>query len=140
MTGHDSAMDTDGIATRTTTEPVGVVVDKLLSAMEARGIEVFAVIDHSGAAERVGQTLRDTKLILFGNPAVGTALMQSRPLIALDLPLKFLIWEGEAGETCISYNEASYLYNRYEIVDPFQRQTLASTEVLAELILESPET
>jgi uncharacterized protein (DUF302 family) len=132
-------METDGIVTRTTTDPVGVVVDRLLATLESRGIEVFAVVDHSGAAKRVGQELRETKLVIFGNPSVGTTLMRARPLIALDLPLKILIWEGDAGETYVSYNESSYLADRYEISDPFRLQTLASTGVLADLIVGSPE-
>jgi uncharacterized protein (DUF302 family) len=132
-------METDGIVTRTTTDPVGMVVDRLLATLESRGIEVFAVVDHSGAAKRVGQELRETKLVIFGNPSVGTTLMRARPLIALDLPLKILIWEGEAGETYVSYNESSYLADRYEISDPFRLQTLASTGVLADLIVGSPE-
>ena len=132
-------METDGIVTRTTTDPVGMVVDRLLATLESRGIEVFAVVDHSGAAKRVGQELRETKLVIFGDSSVGTTLMRARPLIALDLPLKILIWEGEAGETYVSYNESSYLADRYEISDPFRLQTLASTGVLADLIVGSPE-
>ena len=132
-------METDGIVTRTTTDPVGMVVDRLLATLESRGIEVFAVVDHSGAAKRVGQELRETKLVIFGDTSVGTTLMRARPLIALDLPLKILIWEGEAGETYVSYNESSYLADRYEISDPFRLQTLASTGVLADLIVGSPE-
>jgi uncharacterized protein (DUF302 family) len=132
-------MEGDGIVTRTAVDPVGVVVERLLTALESRGIEVFTVIDHSGAAKRVGQQLRETKLVVFGNPTVGTPLMSARPLIALDLPLKILVWSGHDGETSVSYNDPSFLANRYDISDPFRLQALAAVEVLADLIVRSPE-
>jgi uncharacterized protein (DUF302 family) len=100
--------------------------------LKARGVKVFAVIDHSGEAARVGQHLADTKLVLFGNPAAGTALMQTAPLIALDLPLKILIWERDH-RTFVSYNEASYLAERYELPSE-QASVLSSVDALAHAI------
>jgi hypothetical protein len=95
-----------------------------------------------------GRTLSATRPMTDSDPAHGIALRQPfsrydadarKALIALDLPLKILIWEGDAGETYVSYNESSYLADRYEISDPFRLQTLASTAVLADLIVGSPE-
>jgi len=65
-------------------------------------VKLFATIDHSGEAERAGLTLRDTKLLVFGNPAAGTPLMQEKPLIAVDLPLKVLVWQDEVGHVASS--------------------------------------
>jgi uncharacterized protein (DUF302 family) len=118
---------------------VEVVLARLVSTLKSRGIEVFTIIDHSGEAKRVGQHLRETKLVIFGSPSVGTALMQTQPLIALDLPLKILIWAGDDGETCVSYDNPSALAKRYGISDPSEMQTLSSVEVLASLIVRSSE-
>ena len=125
----------DGIVNRRTTDPVTVVVERLLATLESRHIEVFAVIDHSGTATRVGQDLRDTKLVIFGNPTVGTEVMRALPVTGLDLPLKILIWAGDGGQTNVSYNEPSFLARRYGISEPDQLRVLSSVEVLADLIV-----
>ena len=91
-------------------------VTRLTAVLDARGIKLFAVIDHSGAAEAAGLELRDTKVIIFGNPAAGTPIMQAEPLAALDLPLKVLIWDN--GEhTQINYVEPAELARRYGLSD-----------------------
>ena len=102
------------MVTRPTPGTAAAALQRLLGVLNARGVKVFAVIDHSGEAARVGQHLADTKLVIFGNPSAGTALMQTAPLVALDLPLKILIWEHDS-QAFVSYNEPAHLAERYEL-------------------------
>jgi uncharacterized protein (DUF302 family) len=129
----------DGIVNRRATDPVAVVVERLLAALDSRNIEVFAVVDHSGAAARVGQDLRDTKLVIFGNPAVGTGVIRAVPVMGLDLPLKILVWAGDGGQTNVTYNEPSFLARRYGISQPDQLRVRSSVEVLADVIVRPTE-
>jgi uncharacterized protein (DUF302 family) len=84
--------------------------------LENKGVKVFTVIDHSGEAERVGLQLRDTKLVIFGNPKAGTSVMVAEPLAALDLPMKILVWDDD-GLTSVSYVAPSTLATRYGLSD-----------------------
>jgi len=95
---------------------VAQTVHRLVELVEARGMMVFVVIDHSGEAERIGLDLRDTKLVIFGSPAAGTPVMQAAPLSALDLPLKVLIWDDD-GHTQISYVDPDALAKRHHLSD-----------------------
>jgi uncharacterized protein (DUF302 family) len=124
-----------GVKTRLATGTVAAVLDRLLETLGSRGVKVFAVIDHSGEAALVGQDLRDTKLVIFGNPAVGTPLMQAAPLVALDLPLKMLIWERDDGQTCVSYHAPSDLAARYGVSAEDQLRVLATVDALATAIV-----
>jgi uncharacterized protein (DUF302 family) len=126
-----------GIVTRLATGTFAAVLDRLLDTLGSRGVKVFAVIDHSGEAALVGQDLRNTKLVIFGNPAMGTALMQAAPLAALDLPLKMLIWERDDRQTCVSYNAPSDLAERYGMSDEEQLRVLATVDAIADAIVES---
>jgi uncharacterized protein (DUF302 family) len=87
-------------------------VARLSAIAAARGMKVFAVIDHSGEAAAVGLELRDTKVVIFGSPQVGTPVMDAAPLAALDLPLKVLVWSDEH-ETRVSYTAPEELASRY---------------------------
>ena len=120
----------EGIVTRRVPGEVGSVLERVLDLLRARAVTVFAVIDHSGEAERVGQHLRDTKLVIFDNPTAGTPLMESVPLAALDLPLKLLIWT-DGTDTLVSYNAPSHLARRYQLSED-QAQALSAVEVLAD--------
>jgi uncharacterized protein (DUF302 family) len=121
-----------GVVTRPTTGTVAEAIERLLALLKARGVKVFAVIDHSGEADRVGQQLADTKLVLFGNPSAGTALMQTAPLVALDLPLKILIWERD-DQAFLSYNDPSHLAERYGLPTE-QAAVLSTVDALAHAI------
>jgi uncharacterized protein (DUF302 family) len=92
---------------------VADTVTRLLAVAAARELKVFAVIDHSGEAENVGLHLRDTKLVIFGNPAAGTPVMQSVPLAALELPFRVLIWASDDYQTKLSYTAPGALARRY---------------------------
>jgi uncharacterized protein (DUF302 family) len=125
-----------GVVTRLATGTFAAVLDRLLDTLASRGVKVFAVVDHSGEAALVGQDLRNTKLVIFGNPAMGTPLMQAAPLVALDLPLKMLIWERDDRQTCVSYNAPSDLAERYGMSDEEQLRVLATVDALADAIVE----
>jgi uncharacterized protein (DUF302 family) len=91
-------------------------VARLLAVVAARGMKVFAVIDHSGEARSVGLDLRDTKLVIFGNPRAGTPVMVAAPLAGLDLPLRVLVWE-DGHQTKVSYTAPAALAARYALDD-----------------------
>ena len=126
------ALTGQGVVTRPITGTAAEALERLLGVLSSRGVKVFAVIDHSGEAARVGEHLADTKLVVFGNPSAGTALMQTSPLVALDLPLKILIWERDH-RAFVSYNEPSYLAERYELPSE-QASVLSSVDALAHAI------
>jgi uncharacterized protein (DUF302 family) len=89
---------------------------------------VFATFDHSGEAQRAGLTLRDTKVLVFGNPAAGTALMQENPLIALELPLKVAIWRNDENDVRVTYLAGAWLAERYGIVETDRAKVLAAVD------------
>ncbi len=105
----------NGIVTVPSHQPVDPTVEKLQEILKTKGIKLFAVIDHSGEAEKAGMRMLPTKLVIFGNPKAGTPLMNASPSIAIDLPLKALVWESEGGQTFISYNSPAYLQMRHDL-------------------------
>ena len=88
-------------------------VQRLQSLLREKGINLFAVIDHSGEAEKVGLPMNPTTLLIFGNPKGGTPLMQAAPTVAIDLPLKALVWQDGDGKVWLSYNDPAYLQRRH---------------------------
>ena len=92
-------------------------MDRLAMEIQAKGMKVFARIDHAAGAAEVGLTLRPTELIIFGNARGGTPLMQSAQTVGIDLPLKALVWEDAAGATWISYNEPRWIAQRHGVAD-----------------------
>lgn len=92
-------------------------VNKLEATLQARGLKVFAVIDHSGEAAKAGLKMRPTQLLIFGSPKAGTPLMVAAPRLAIDLPLKALVWEDKDGKVWVSYNSPDYLKQRHGIPD-----------------------
>jgi uncharacterized protein (DUF302 family) len=102
----------EGIITKLSPRTVPATVAHLTDMLTARGIKVFAEIDQAAEAQEAGLDLRDTVLVIFGNPAAGTPVMEAKPLAALDLPLKLLIWDDK-GQTRVSYYPAATLAARY---------------------------
>jgi uncharacterized protein (DUF302 family) len=90
-------------------------VRRLQAAFTGKGLQVFAVIDHSGEAAKVGLQMRPTKIIIFGSPKGGTPLMVAAPSLAIDLPLKALVAEDAAGEVSVTYNDPQYLQQRHGV-------------------------
>jgi uncharacterized protein (DUF302 family) len=103
----------EGIVKIPSHHSVDETVDKLKGILRSKGVTLFALVDHSGEAEKVGMKMPPTKLLIFGNPKGGTPLMLAAPSAALDLPLKILIAEDAEGKVWISYNSAEYLKERH---------------------------
>jgi uncharacterized protein (DUF302 family) len=103
----------NGVVNKTSKHSVDDTLDKLQNILETKGIPIFALIDHSGEAGKVGMKMRPTKLLIFGNPKGGTSLMLAAPSIAIDLPLKILIWQDEQEKVWVSYNTPEYLAERH---------------------------
>jgi uncharacterized protein (DUF302 family) len=95
---------------------VAETVAHLIAELEARGMKLFTTIDHSGEARATGLELRETKLVIFGDPRTGTPIMQAAPLAGLDLPLKVLV-RADPGRTCVSYTAPAELAARYQLSD-----------------------
>ena len=110
---------------------VDETVAKLQGILQVKGITLFALIDHSGEAEKAGMKMRPTKLVIFGNPKAGTPLMLAAPRIAIDLPLKILVWEDDQGRVRVSYNSPEYLAQRHNL-PPNLLQNIAVVKTLAE--------
>jgi uncharacterized protein (DUF302 family) len=105
-----------GVITKVSSSSVEEMVARLSAGVAAKGMKVFAVIDHSGEARDVGLDLRETKVVIFGSPQAGTPVMVAEPLAALDLPLKVLIW-SDGDQTKVSYTAPSALAARYGLAD-----------------------
>jgi uncharacterized protein (DUF302 family) len=108
-------MPDNGLAHVASRYTVDETVQRFQSLLAERGIKVFALIDHSGEAEKIGMKMPPTKLIVFGNPKGGTPLMIAAPTLAIDLPLKALIWEDAQGKVSITYNTPEYLQARHSV-------------------------
>jgi len=120
----------NGIIDVPSNHSVDETVDKLKGILQAKGVAVFAVVDHSGEAEKVGITMRPTKLLIFGSPKAGTPLMLAAPSVAIDLPLKILVSEDAQGKAWVSYNSPAYLQERHNL-PPDLMQNIAVIETLA---------
>jgi uncharacterized protein (DUF302 family) len=96
---------------------VAETLQRLESVLKVKNLTVFARVDHSGEAEKVGLKMRPAQLILFGSPKAGTPLMVASPTLAIDLPLKALAWEDAEGKVWLSYNTPDYLKRRHQIPD-----------------------
>jgi uncharacterized protein (DUF302 family) len=103
----------NGIIDTMSRHSVDQTVETLRTVLQSKGVTLFAVIDHSGEAEKVGLVMLPTKLLIFGSPQAGTPLMLAAPSAAIDLPLKILVWQDARGRVWISYNSAQYLQKRH---------------------------
>jgi uncharacterized protein (DUF302 family)/uncharacterized membrane protein YidH (DUF202 family) len=108
-------MADNGIINKASNHSVDETVEKLKGILQAKGVTLFALVDHSGEAEKVGMKMRPTKLLIFGNPKGGTPIMLAAPSAAIDLPLKILVWEDAQGKVWASYNSPAYLQQRHGI-------------------------
>jgi uncharacterized protein (DUF302 family) len=103
----------NGIIDKRSNHSVDETVEKLEGILQAKGVTLFALVDHSGEAEKAGLKMRPTKLLIFGSPKAGTPLMLAAPSVAIDLPLKILVWEDGQGAVWLSYNSPAYLQERH---------------------------
>jgi uncharacterized protein (DUF302 family) len=110
-------MPENGMIHVSSPHPVEETFSRLEAIVVARGLSVLARIDHSGDAAKAGLKMRPTQLLIFGNPKAGTPLMVAAPTLAIDLPLKVLVWEDAEGKFWASYNSPEYLKQRHNIPD-----------------------
>ena len=125
----------NGIVSKRSKFSVDETQEKLTRTLQAKGIAIFAIIDHSGEAKKAGLKMPPTKLVIFGSPKAGTPLMLAAPSIAIDLPLKILISEDDQGRAWVSYNSAEYLQRRHGIPSQLL-QNIAVIETLAKAVTE----
>ena len=121
----------NGIVSIPSRHTVDQTVDKLQSLLQAKEVILFAIIDHSGEAAKAGMTMPPTKLLIFGSPRAGTPLMLASPSIAIDLPLKILVWQDGEGKVWLSWNSPEYLARRHSLPANLI-PVLAVAETLAE--------
>src|ERR1700688_3776627 len=119
-----------GIVDRPSNHSVDQTVEKLRGIFGAKGVTLFASVDHSGEAEKAGMKMPPTKLLIFGSPKAGTPLMLAAPSIAIDLPLKILVWQDAQGKVWVSYNSLDYLKERHGLPQDLL-QNIAVVETLA---------
>jgi uncharacterized protein (DUF302 family) len=124
------AAATEGIIDKASNHSVDETVDRLKNILQSKGVTLFALIDHSGEAEKVGMKMPPTKLLIFGSPKAGTPLMLAAPSIAIDLPLKILVWEDTRARVWVSYNSPIYLQTRHNLPQDLV-QNIAVVETLA---------
>jgi uncharacterized protein (DUF302 family) len=135
------AMAADGLTTIPSNYGTKDTMDRLEAEIKARGMTVFARVDHAAGAAEVALTLRPTELLIFGNPKGGTPLMQSNQTIGIDLPLKALVWQDASGKTWLSYNDPSWLAKRHGLgpdVDPAVNAMAAALSAVARKATISP--
>jgi uncharacterized protein (DUF302 family) len=120
----------NGIVSKPSNHSVDATVEKLKGILQAKGVALFALVDHSGEAEKVGLKMLPTKLLIFGSPKAGTPLMIASPSVAIDLPMKILIAEDAEGKVWLSYNSPAYLKERHNLPENLL-QNIAVIEALA---------
>lgn len=119
----------NGLISRASRHSVDEVVSSLGAILHVKGINLFALVDHSGEAAKVGIAMRPTKVLIFGDPKAGTPLMLAAPSSAIDLPLKILVWQDKDGTTQITYNSPAWLGARHSIPEELLRN-IAGIEAL----------
>lgn len=107
------AADVPGLVTKPSKYPVAEAAERLGKTLKAAGMTIFAQIDHAAAAEKTGLQMPAARVVVFGNPKGGTPMMVNAPSLAIDLPMKILIWQDAAGKAWVSYNTAAYVANRH---------------------------
>jgi uncharacterized protein (DUF302 family) len=114
--------------------PVPETFKRLEAIVLARGLSILARIDHSGDAAKVGLRMHPTQLLIFGNPKSGTPLMIASPTLAIDLPLKTLVWEDSGGKVWVSYNNPEYLKERHNIPEALLQNIAGVRSVVEEAV------
>jgi uncharacterized protein (DUF302 family) len=127
-------MPGNGLLQVTSPYTVDETVTRLESVLAERGVRVFALIDHSGEAEKIGMKMRPTKLVIFGNPKGGTPVMVAAPTLAIDLPLKALVWEDEGGKVWVSYNSPEYLQQRHGVPEDLIKNIAVAGALVAKAV------
>ena len=130
----DNSQSSVGIVTKRSRNSVGETIDTLTRLIEERGFTLFRVIDHSATSERAGVHMPDSKLVMFGKPAVGASVMLAAPPAGLDFPLKVLVWEDGNGAVSVSYNSPGFMAERHHIEGSL-RAPFDAVESIVEAVL-----
>ncbi len=117
LTVHMPLAGAGSIVVTRSAHDVNATIDRLEAALRAKGVTIFARIDHAGNAERANIALRPVQLLIFGNPKLGSPLLASNPMVGLDLPMKALAWEDTDGKVWLAYTAAATIAERYRIED-----------------------
>lgn len=126
-------MADDGLFTVSSQHPVGVTIDRLETALREKNVTRFARIDHAAGAAAVGMSLRPMVVLIFGNPQGGTPLMQAKPTIGIDLPLKILIWEDADRKVWLTYTDPAWIARRHGLSPGDAPPVQAMATLLAQL-------
>lgn len=126
---------TEGIISKPSKYSVPETMHRLETILTSKGIKVFALVDHSGEAEKAGLKMLPTQLLIFGNPKGGTPAMLAAPLMAIDLPLKALTWQDADGQVWLSYNDPAYLQRRYSLTDDVMKPLAGVGALIEQAIL-----
>jgi uncharacterized protein (DUF302 family) len=124
----------DGLVQTASHYSVDETVLRLQAAFGARGLQVFALVDHSGEAEKVGLKMRPTKLLIFGSPKAGTPLMVAAPSLAIDLPLKALVTEDAEGKVSVTYNDPGYLKERHGVPEELMKNLAGAGALIVKAV------
>ena len=127
-------MPNNGLMQVASPHSVDETVQRLESVLAQRGLQVFALVDHSGEAEKVGMKMRPTKVLIFGSPKGGTPVMVAAPTVAIDLPLKALISEDNNGKVWVTYNSPEYLQQRHGIPDDLVKNIAGVGALVAQAV------
>jgi uncharacterized protein (DUF302 family) len=125
-----------GFISKPSQHSVPETIQRLSALLKSKGVAIFALIDHSGEAEKAGLKLRPTQLLIFGNPKAGTPLMVAAPSTAIDLPLKALAWEDAQGKVWLSYNSSGYFQQRHGFPAELEKNLAAVEPLLAQAVAE----
>jgi len=123
-----------GFISKLSPHSVPETIQRLSALLKSKGVAIFALIDHSGEAEKDGLKMRPTHLLIFGNPKGGTPLMLAAPSTAIDLPLKALVWEDADGKVWLSYNSPDYLQQRHGFPADLEKNIAAIEPLLAQVV------
>ena len=123
-----------GFISKLSPHSVPETIQRLSALLKSKGVAIFALIDHSGEAEKAGLKMRPTQLLIFGNPKGGTPLMLAAPSTAIDLPLKALVWEDADGKVWLSYNSPDYLQQRHGFPADLKKNVAAIEPLLAQAV------
>jgi len=121
MAAQVEAPSAEGVSSKLSQFSVHETVRRLEETVRAKGLTIFARIDHAGGAREVGLEMRDEQLIVFGNPRSGTPLMVARPLVGLELPLRVLVWRDAEGRVWVSYNESAFIARRFALPEGMEK-------------------
>ena len=123
-------MAADGLTTLKSSHGPKETMDRLVAELQAKGLTIFARVDHAAGAREAGLELRPTELVIFGNAKGGTPLMQASQAIGIDLPLKALVWQDASGDTWLSYNDPAWLAQRHGVGNEVEAPVKAMTAML----------